>query len=296
MKNKPLIILSIVILSILSIGLTVFMIFMLNGNARFRNFAMFQTVSKNLIYEKSYEKDFSSIDFMVGSGNISIKEAEDSQVKVLIYAENKENVEVTSNDNRLKIDVKDEKCNFICFKKIISKVEVYLPSNFSGLVKIENQYGDTNISQFLDANFDIVQKYGDVSINHGNQVNIENDYGDIDIDKAINADIKCAAGDVKVGTVGQIKVENNYGDIHIRRVENSLDITEDCGDIEIGEVTLDKNSTIKNSYGDIEIGFTNEIYINASTDLGDVSVRQNYPKSDVTLNIKNSCGDIEVNN
>ena len=64
----------------------------------------------------------------------------------------------------------------------------------------------------------------------------------------------------------------------------------------IDSLNLKENSSIHNSYGDIKIGSTNEIYINAKTSLGDTKINNNYQKSDVTLTIDNSCGDIRVNN
>ena len=75
-----------------------------------------------------------------------------------------------------------------------------------------------------------------------------------------------------------------------------MQIKEDCGDVKIDSLNLKENSSIHNSYGDIKIGSTNEIYINAKTSLGDTKINNNYQKSYVTLTIDNSCGDIRVNN
>ena len=41
---------------------------------------------------------------------------------------------------------------------------------------------------------------------------------------------------------------------------------------------------------------TNEIYIDAKTTRGRTKVNNSYQKSDVTLTIKNQCGDIEIYN
>lgn len=74
----------------------------------------------------------------------------------------------------------------------------------------------------------------------------------------------------------------------------SLEITADCGDIELGHVELTKNSSIKNSMGDIRIKRVNDIAIMAETSLGDKEIRKNNQNADVLLTIKNSMGDIEV--
>ena len=107
--------------------------------------------------------------------------------------------------------------------------------------------------------------------------------------------MKSSCGDIEIGTVNDAKVKNNYGDITIRNINNYMNIEADCGDIEIENVNINKNSYIKNSLGNIEIAHTNDIHIDAKTDLGDTSVNDNY-KADITLTIKNNCGDIEVNN
>ena len=48
--------------------------------------------------------------------------------------------------------------------------------------------------------------------------------------------------------------------------------------------------------GDISVGKTNDILIDAKTSLGEVNIRNNNYKSDITLSIDNSCGDITVKN
>ncbi len=297
MKNRTLIITMIALLSVLVIGLITFLIFMLNGNFRFRSFTMFQIESKTLVLDQIYTEDFNRIEMNIDSGNIYIKESLDEKVQVLGYG-NEDDITVTVDTKNQKLNIRiDEKdCHFFCFRKTIPKVEVYLPKEYSHLIKIDSKYGDTEIEKFLNAEITLDQKYGDITIGESKSVKIHNDYGDIRIDQVVDADIECSAGDVVIGTVSNLKVQNNYGDINIQKVDYYLDIKEDCGEVNIREVNLKKGSSIKNSYGDIEIGFTNEIYIDANTSLGDKNIRNNYRESKIMLRIQNSCGDIVVNN
>lgn len=55
-------------------------------------------------------------------------------------------------------------------------------------------------------------------------------------------------------------------------------------------------SEISASLGNVEMAKTNEIYIDAKTTWGRTKVNNSYQKSDVTLTIKNQCGDIEIDN
>ena len=109
----------------------------------------------------------------------------------------------------------------------------------------------------------------------------------------------------------KIMVKNNYGDIKIDNFkEATMEIEEDCGEV---SVVSGKNIVVKNNYGDIkigeakfanikescgniDIGKTNQIYIDAKTDLGQVEIGRNWRTAQTILTIKNNCGDIEVEN
>lgn len=295
MKNKKGIILLIVLLSICSCCLLVLMISVLQGNFHYHGFSLYQTVSDQIVVDEEYLDDFEKIDVSIGAGDVSILESEDAKIHLRIYSDHSDS-EVTAKDHRLHIFIPKSDCHFFCFDRKISKVDLYLPKDYSNAIRIENLYGDIEISEFLHANIVIEEKYGDVSVQGGNAVNIQNDYGDVRLEKAIDAKIQASAGEVVIGTVSNVTVRNNYGDIRIRKVDHYLDIKEECGDVEIGEVVLMRDSSIKNSYGNIEIGFTNEIFIQGKTSLGEMRINKNYSKADVILTLKNNCGDIEVDN
>ena len=282
MNNKTPKIILIVFLSILVIGLSIFFVNILtNKNFRFGHFSFGHKVSNELVFNQEYEAIFDIIKIDSKSSDIEIKEGNESKVKVVIYGDKDEtNVEIVN--NKLNIKSNEKKCIGFCFNMTIAKIEVYLPSSYSGNINIENNYGDVNIG-----NFDNLILYATL------------DAGDIKVDSLKTGKIKNSYGDIKISgysKVDRIKLENNYGDINIGKVNEYLQIKEDCGDVEIASLNLKENSSIHNSYGDIKIGSTNEIYINAKTSLGDTKVNNNYQKSDVTLTIDNSCGDIRVNN
>ena len=258
MKSKGLIITLIVILCILLVGLVILFIGLLNNGFKF-NFRFTNNISENLVVDKTYDNLFDEIKISTDAADIEIVESD--TFKLEIYG-NEKYVTVNDNTNILDIDVKSEKCNFFCINVTISKVVVYLPSSYDKKITIDNHYGDVKID-----NFD-----------------------NLILDATINA------GDIKVESVFDIKAKNNYGDIKIGKVNNYLDLSNDCGDIKIEEININKDSKIDDSLGNIKIGKTNEINIEADTDLGDVKVKNNYRKSDITLKIENNCGDIKVNN
>ena len=297
MNNKTPKIILIVFLSILVIGLSIFFVNILtNKNFRFGHFSFGHKVSNELVFNQEYETIFDTIKIDSKSSDIEIKEGNESKVKVVIYGDKDEtNVEVVN--NKLNIKSNEKKCIGFCFNMTIAKIEVYLPSSYSGNINIENNYGDVNIGNFDNLILDAKLDAGDIKVDSLKSGKIKNSYGDIKIlgySKELEIDQDC--GDVEVSEVDRIKLENNYGDINIGKVNEYLQIKEDCGDVKIDSLNLKENSSIHNSYGDIKIGSTNEIYINAKTSLGDTKINNNYQKSDVTLTIDNSCGDIRINN
>lgn len=297
MNNKTPKIILIVFLSILVIGLSIFFVNILtNKNFRFGHFSFGHKVSNELVFNQEYEAIFDIIKIDSKSSDIEIKEGNESKVKVVIYGDKDEtNVEIVN--NKLNIKSNEKKCIGFCFNMTIAKIEVYLPSSYSGNINIENNYGDVNIGNFDNLILDAKLDAGDIKVDSLKSGKIKNSYGDIKIlgySKELEIDQDC--GDVEVSEVDRIKLENNYGDIDIGKVNEYLQIKEDCGDVKIDSLNLKENSSIHNSYGDIKIGSTNEIYINAKTSLGDTKINNNYQKSDVTLTIDNSCGDIRVNN
>lgn len=296
MKSKTGIVLLIILLVIICISLISFMINIINGKSRFLFGIKFgHKVSEELVVDEEYNTNFEKIDITCDAGDVYIKTSNEEKIKVKIYGE-KENTKIETSDDELKIISKEKKGHIFSFNNRISKIEVYIPKKYEDTIKITNNYGDIEVEEFENANIEIEEDCGDVSVKQGKTVNIKNKYGDIQLDKAIEAKINQSAGDVKVGEVNDINVENNYGDIKINNVYNSLKVEEDCGKVKIDNLNIKENSFIENNLGDIKIGSTNEIYIDASIDLGDIKINQNYPKSEITLKIKNNCGDIKVDN
>ena len=297
MKSKGLIIFLIILLSIIAITITGFLIIALNSKFRFFNLPFNYKVMEELIIDEVYENHYRNINIDADASDIEFIVSETNEVRVKIYGK-KENNRIEDNNDSLKIVSKEKVCKGLCFNinVKVSKVEVYLPENYNGKINIVNKYGDINIANFKDAEINIDEDCGDVKIDKANIINVNNNYGDIDINEANSINIEEDCGDVKVGTVSDAVIKNSYGDIKISKVNNYLNIENDCGDIKIDTINLQESSYIQDNLGDIEIGKTNEIYIDASTDLGKVKVNNNYNKSDITLKIENDCGDIKVNN
>ena len=295
MKNKSLLITLIIVLSIIALVVLSLLVFLLTGSKRFGYFNFGSSVSEELVLEESYEPGFEQIVVDASFATIEVKSSTDEQIKLFIYGD-KDRVKVDTKSGKLLITLKGKKCFGFCFNQKIDKVELYIPNTFAKDLEINNDYGDITIGDFPQAHISVEEDYGDVFVQSGNEVKVENNYGDIEIEEANIAHVKESAGNVTIGKVQDAIVHNNFGDIKVQEVLHFMDIKQDCGDVKIEKAILNKDSKIENHLGDIKIGETNEIYIEAKTSLGDTKIKQNNHKADVTLQIENSCGDIKVDN
>lgn len=295
MQNKGLIITLIVILSILALSLVGFMFLFIDGKTIGPRFLKITKISTTKVFDKEYAANFKSINIDASISDIYLKKSPDEKVRVVIYGDKKDLTVAHSQEN-LKVKFQEKACIGICFNRKKNKIEVYLPEAYNEKIIINNDYGDIKIDNFKAAMMEIEEDCGDVSITSGKHLVVKNNYGDIKIGEAKFANIKASCGDIEVRKVEDIIVKNNYGDIEIKNVLNYIDAKEDCGDIEIENLLINKSSTIRNSFGNIDIGKTNQIYIDAKTDLGEVEIGRNFRTAQTTLTIKNNCGDIEVEN
>lgn len=294
MKNKNTLIVLIILLMILSVALIIGMFYVISGKKRFLNFSSYN-VSSTLSIEKSYENSFEQIHIEAKASEIHVKQTKESEIRLLVFSDSgKTKVEVGNEELFIKSESKG--CIGFCFHQTIDKIELYIPEDFEKELILTNEYGNITVDSFLNAQIKVKENCGDVKVVGGKVVSIESQYGDIELLKAQSANIFQSAGDISVGEVQELTAENKYGDIRITSVLEFLDIKNSCGDIKIKQVDLKRNSTIKSSLGDVKIESTNAIYIDAKTDLGDVKINNNERKSEISLKIKNNCGDIKVEN
>ena len=108
--------------------------------------------------------------------------------------------------------------------------------------------------------------------------------------------IKTNYGDIDIANVTNLIANTNYGNIKIAKVNKYFKINTNYGDIKISELDITKDSKASTNFGDIKVSKTNDIYIQAKTDLGDTKVNKNNRKADITLELNTNLGDIKVNN
>lgn len=266
MKNKSWIIAMITFWVILIILLVIFLCYAI-GDGNVISFGMYRSdnVSK-IICDETYDLELiNNIQIIANAGDLKIEESTDIQkVKVLICGDQNKDIEVNLNDGKLRIDntKNKNKVSVFAFNNHMDEITVYVPKNYNKEINAKLEYGNIEI---------------------------------IDLENAIiNIDESC--GDINLGKVKDLKINCDYGDIEIGTVLNKLDIDTDCGSVKIKNIDLKENSKIKSDLGDVKIGSTNDIYIDANVDLGDFKINKNNRYAEVILKVEVDCGDIKVEN
>lgn len=263
MNNKGTIITLIILLLIITASLIALLVLCLTGKANFLGIfnnwnKKYNTVIIDEIYETS---DINNITIRSQAGDVNFEESSNDQIRIVVYGRNSEDCKITNTSGILKVDSSNNSNhNWFNFNSYISDIIVYLPSNYENEINIKINYGDCNL------------------------INLEN--------ATINIDSDC--GDIKTGKVKNISVDSSYGDVNIGTVLNKCNLESSCGDIDIDNVNIKENSSIKSNLGDIKINNITDVYVDAKVDLGDIKVRNNNRHSEITLKIDNDCGDIKV--
>lgn len=262
MKNNGVIITLLIILSVLIFGLVYFLIMCLNGNFSFMNMTgIFGRKSKNVVFDENYEVDLiEKLEIIQTAGDIELKESTDGKVRVVAYGEDANKLKVTLDNSLLKVDYSEYKNKVFSFNSYTNDIIVYIPEEYSKEIDIDSKYGDCKICDLENATMTINQ----------------------------------ACGDVELGKVKNITVTNNLGDVKIGSVLNKCNIESNCGDVKINNAEINEDSFIELDLGDVKIANINDVFVDAKTSLGDTKVDSNNRHSEITLKIKNSCGDIKV--
>lgn len=250
--------------------------------------------SEELVLEQTYNTFFNEININTKMTDIDIKPSIDNTIKVITYGE-KDYIKLNEKNNKLFIDIKNKNLILFKFYSYISKIELYIPSNYDKVIRINNEFGNINIGEFNNLTLDIKQKIGNLFINNLDFVRLENKNSNIKIDKVIKARLSNKNGNITVKEVDDLVIDNENGNVTIENLNEYLKLNLDLGNIKIDSINLTKDSNINLRYGNVIINKIEDINIKAKTDRGKKEVKNNNKKSDIKLEIYNKSGDIKIN-
>lgn len=102
------------------------------------------------------------------------------------------------------------------------------------------------------------------------------------------------AGNVKLGKVKNANIKCSFGNVQIAEVLNKMEVSADCGNVEVDKVSIKENSNIKADMGNIIIDEVNDIYVEAEVNLGKTNIGKNNRDSDIMLKLVCKCGNVRV--
>lgn len=261
MKSKWMIIALLIIISVIIFSLVIFLVGVLNGrvNMGFLNFGMRK--SDTIIFDKEYKlEDINKIEVLSAAGDVTFKESEDGEIRVVAYGKEDNKLEVELKDKKLKVDYSKTNNKWISFNRYSNDIVIYIPSKYAGEIRVKNDYGECKICDLENAKMDL-------EVNCGN----------IEIGKVKNLEARCDLGNVKVDNI-----------------LNKCNIEVDCGDVKIEDLQIQENSSIKCDLGSVKIRKINDIYVDADVDLGSTKLGKNNRQSEITLKVEVDCGDLKV--
>lgn len=263
MKNKTLIIILIILMSVIIFLLSMFLVSYLRGNINFKN-GIFNMGHKstNIVYDKKFNfEEIKDIFIKQDAGDITIKEVDSNYIQVVVYGKDEDDFNVNVANNNLNISFVDKfRFTFLGFNQRLNDIIVYVPTDYANTINIKNDYGKCTIADLKNA----------------------------------TVDIDCNAGNVEAGSIKNAIIKCDCGNIEVKEILNKCELKADCGNIEVDTLSIKENSSIKADLGNISINKANDIYIEAKVDLGHCNISHNNRQSNVILTVKCDCGNVNI--
>lgn len=265
------------------------------------------------LYNETYTlEDVDKLEVNIVSTDITIKDSEDDTIKVVINGKEnrKERFSVTNEFKKLKIEEKTYStfCFGFCFYN--DEIIVYLPKSFNKDINIKGTSSDINVMNSYESKMDIHTVSGEIKVQDTNDIIARTTSGDIDINDALNIEVKTASGDVTIRSGKKVKVETTSGDISVDEAEEleinstsgetrigktgNVNISTISGDVTIDELTVNIESYIGTTSGEVLVSKVNDVYVETKSTSGDSNIKSSNRNSLNTLKIKTTSGDIIV--
>ncbi len=278
MKENSIKWLIILLLVCLVIALVIAMVLLLRGDNNRFSFFHFKGDTKIIVEQEYSREEIKKIVADTSVSDIKIVPSENEKTKVVIYGEETDKVKSELEQNTLTISA--QKKNRICFGFCFfgkEEIIIYLPENEIKEIELKTISGDIKVSTSLKANTTIKTTSGDVSLN-----------------SAADVDIHTTSGDINIGDVKNVSIVSVSGEIQGNKIEGKSKISTTSGDIKINQFQCKENSEIKSVSGEVEINNVENAYIETKTVSGDSEIANNDRKSEYTLFIKTTSGDIHI--
>ncbi len=296
----------IAVLSVIMIGLAVFLAFALTAGTD--GIPMVGGWVNDLSERRMINSQTESLDQITGitiksrSSDVFLLKSDTDELLIKEYISNKSVKKpfftLSRNGSTIVLE-SDEKMtnNWSVFGSNYRYIEVYLPDSFKGAVKISSSSGDVaadGVWEFLeyiirtasgDAEFDTVT---------ADRIEIDTSSGDVYAEELNGQkDIKTQSGSVSIiKALGDVRISTSSGDIEMNSLEGKLDVKTSSGSVWVNQ--LDGSARARTTSGDVDLIITRlEGSVDIETSSGEVSCI--IPKeAGFQFDATTSSGDIET--
>lgn len=283
-KNKKWIIASIIIILVIIIALISLIIF---GISQKGNFSFLEKTA--VLYENSFRK-IEKIAVDVSSYDVEIKESDIDNITVQITGskKNQDKIKVEQQNDELKI-YQDGSiiCIGLCLYKEV--ITIYVPNNYELEYNHESTSGSLS-SEVLINTGNIKTTSGDILLNSINSGFLKSTSGNIEITSATSLEVSSTSGDIDIKNIENLTGSTKSGNIKVNNLTNKINYVATSGDIKINKFSINEDSSLSATSGNIDIGLEKDIFINASTKSGDIDISNT--NNNPTLTITTTSGDI----
>lgn len=271
-------------------------------------------VEKNettLANEENYDiSEIENIKLYFKASNVKVILTDEEQLRIVQYVSNKEqnrnSLDVKNSGNTLEISEKlEHRIQLFYWNNVF--YDIYLPKTYSKNLELAAISGDIEIDKLELQNLKIDLSSGDIKVLDvlsANEVSITSISGDLEIQNiyAEKVKIETTSADVEIENFkGDAEITTVSGEINFDSFTGSTNFETVSGDIKIEEFTIQKDSNITSTSGDIDITFNqiSECQINTKTTSGDINLPKNGRNvlgtgNGATLNIETVSGDINT--
>lgn len=261
----------------IAIGLVVVMVCAINGNF---HVASFKSSEAKLVNTQNISlENIDSINIKYYSDDIKFYTSDTDELILKEYrVDNDEDrlATIETNGNELSIVGAKFNMHFIVFgfNNSYNRVEVYLPSGYTGSLSASSTSGEINSDLALKLKqCNLSCSSGDIDMNeiYAEDINVSTSSGEIIIQRAEGKrSISSTSGDIRVkGGSGDSTFSSSSGEIIVEKSQGLLNVDTTSGDIKITDSKGEK--TIETSSGEVIVEKSSGI-INASTASGDVRI------------------------
>lgn len=289
MNNKPLIITLIIILTLIIIFLLAFMISSITGHSFIKN-------NSELLIEEEYDNnDLDDIIASLISYDLDIIPTNSDKIKVEIYGnkKDKDKFKVKRDGNTLKVEEESRFYFFhFSFGPSIEKVTIRVPEKEIKNYDLTSVSGDIYIKVECNSNSKVKTTSGDIDAINLEDAEVKSVSGDIKIEDINKGNVKTTSGNIEINSSKDLDISSISGDISINKLVGYISGSTTSGEIDINRFTLEEESTLESTSGDIEISLLNEANIKAHSTSGDINIKDT--NGNIKLNLKTISGDIKV--